>query len=131
MESERKQKLLRYLYPNENVREFMFEDLYVELSAVVPRHICISPKNFKASTRKENLQTARSVIQKFLNDNIDYSKKVMVLLSKNEIDNETVDEILMGFVLYVSGSRQSYIGMDIFRDKKSVCYSPVAVIDII
>ena len=45
MTNERKEKLLRYLFPNEQIRLFMCNDLYMELLEIIPKKLFIHTKN--------------------------------------------------------------------------------------
>ena len=60
MEINKKQKLLNYLMPEYKVRQFLCNDLFLELKKLIPNSMCISPQN--KSTEKRS----RSVIGSFL-----------------------------------------------------------------
>lgn len=130
MDEERKNKLLKYIFPTEKARHFMCNDLYVELSAIVPPKICISPKNLKNETRKQNYYFVREKIAKFLNENETYKNEICNIYNLNEPD-QVVELALTSFVfikLFDDGTINSF---DLFSDKVSICYCPVSFLDLL
>lgn len=130
MESERKQKLIKYLYPNEKIRSFLCDNIYLELCNILPKQIFISQKNIVSATRKENLNNAKSVINSYIENNIEIKKSLFSLFKNNNLEI-IIGDIVIGYVFYLTNSVPRMNGIDIFRDKRSVCYSPISIIDII
>ena len=126
---ERKEKLLKYLFWNEEMRDFLCNDFFVELSYVIKYTDCISSKNIGNLERSKNLKKVKNQIIKFLNDNIDYRDKIFEIYIKQEL-SQIIDELTIGFVFYLSQTRFRFNNIDIFRNKRSICYSPISVIDI-
>ena len=48
----------------------------------------------------------------------------------NNID-QIVYDLVIGFVFYLTETKERFNNIDIFMDTKSICYSPVSVIDLI
>ena len=130
MNSFRKRKLLDYLYPTEEILEFMYFDFYPELTLFLDRKICFSAQNNKQSIRKENLKIANSIIKNFLIKNINYYNKFIELFPNRDI-NIIISNILYGYVLNISSNINKGNGADIFLDKRSVCYSNTSIIDLL
>ena len=128
--NERKVKLLNYLYPNESVRSFCCNDLYQELIEILPTKICISTNNLKPSIRKQNLHVAKGIVYNFLSGNQSYKDKVIELYAENDI-TKIVECVLLGYVFFLYCSHAKYARADIFRDKKSIFYSPISILDIL
>lgn len=130
MNRERKQLLLNYLFPNEEMRKFMCNDLYIELEEILPSKICISPTNISSIRRKENYSIAYGSILAFLTARNDYCEKVAYFYKDKELDF-IINEIIIGYVFYLSSTRKRNEQFDIFKNKKSICYSPISLIDML
>lgn len=126
----RKKKLLDYLYPREEIAEFMFCDFYVELSRVLDKKICFSSNNLKNDSRQKNLILAKETVIKFLNENSCYRKKLEEYFSTDN-QNIIINNVLYGFLLIVSSHINRGTGADIFLDKRSICYSQTSIIDVL
>ena len=129
MTKEQKQKLLRYLYPTEEMSSFLCNDVYQELSQLIKASTCISTKNQVNKVREDNLKAVRTTIKNFIENNNNYSIELNRLY-KNRAIKDIVDDILMGYVFYLSNTIDRCKGVDIFKDKKSICYTEVSIIDI-
>lgn len=129
MQQDKKEKLIRYLFPNENLRNFMCNDLYPELISICPKKLFISSKNKTLKYRKENLKSIKTAINTFIEENTDYRH----LLQAHYLDKtteEVIDILVIGLTFYLANTIKSSQDLDIFHDKKSVCYSPISIIDL-
>ncbi len=126
----RKKKLLDYLYPREDIAEFMVSDFYVELSFVLDKKACFSADNLKNEVRQKNLVLAKETVRKFLNENSCYRKKLEDYFSTKD-ENLIINNVLYGYLLIVSSHINRGNGADIFLDKRSICYSKFSIIDIL
>ena len=129
MNFERKQKLLKYLYPTEKIRSFMCNDLYVELHAVMPK-VCILSKNVNFQIRKKNLESVYNTVKVFFKNNHNYKRQIEGLFCDKNYE-EVLNDIVIGYVFFVANTSNIYSKIDIFKDKKSICYCPISVIDLI
>lgn len=127
MEIDKKQKLLNYLMPEHKVRQFLCNDLFLELKKLIPNSMCISPQNKSTEKRKKNYKEIKKIIIEFL-DNNDYYKHEVEVYYKEE---DKIDNLLIGYVFFVLNTMTKYNHVDIFLDKRSVCYSPISIIDFI
>ena len=121
----KEEKLLQFLYRNEEIRKRLINDVYQELLEVVPPSLCFNSKNVVNATRDENLRKALSSISNFLENNADYNKVI------KEIYDEDFQFVLCGYMFYLSHTNEKYIGIDIFKNKKSILYSEISLLDII
>lgn len=128
MDSERVLKLIKYLYPTNEIMNFMFNDLNVELSAYIPENLIISSKNGIDVVRAKNKGEALHRISVFFNQNPNYLNQVANLYGKDDI-SDMLGEILQGYALFVIINNDKYKNIDIFEDKKSVCYTLISVVD--
>ncbi len=126
----RKKKLLDYLYPREEIAEFMFCDFYAELSLVLDKKICFSANNLKNDNRRKNLVLAKGTVVNFLKENPYYRKKLVEYFSTDN-ENIIVNNVLYGYLLIVSSHINRGTGADIFLDKRSICYSQTSIIDVL
>jgi len=129
MNETRKRKLLNYLYPREEIAEFMISDFYVELTIVLDKKICFSSSNIKNSERAKNLSIAREIVSNFLESNIEYKLKLEEFFPKTD-KKVLIDNIICGYVMIISLHINKGSGADVFLDKRSVCYSKISILDL-
>ena len=130
MEDKRKEKLLRYLFPTEEVRKFVCNDLFMELSEIIKTTDCISSKNIKKEVRRQNKEKVEKQIKDFIKQNPDYEKMLTELYHQKDI-NQIYDDILVGYTFFLANTYGRIGEIDIFKDKKSICYAPISIIDIL
>ena len=119
MTNEEKQKMLLSLFPNEDVRKFMCNDLFQEIKKIVPISLIISQTNKDVKQRELNYITARDSIKKFiLNDKIynDYIFKIYELRDFESL----VDNVFEGYVFYLTCVSPRHTKIDMFKDSRSV-----------
>lgn len=129
MNNIRKQKLIEYLYPTSQIAEFMLFDFYVELTFVLDKKICFSVENKKESVRKSNLQKAKTIVGNFIEKNLKYKNKLDKLYHR-KIDNSFIEEVLWGYVLFITNNINRGTGADVFRDSRSICYNLTSILDL-
>ena len=129
MNNIRKQKLIEYLYPTSQIAEFMLFDFYVELTFVLDKKICFSVENKKESVRKSNLQKAKTIVGNFIEKNLKYKNKLDKLYHR-KIDNSFIEEVLWGYVLFITNNINRGTGADVFRDSRSICYNLISILDL-
>lgn len=130
MDNERKTKLLKYLFPTEEIRKFVCNDLFMELSEIIKTTDCISSKNIKNAVRQENKAKVEKQIKEFLQKNPVYEKMLLELYHQDNI-NKIYDDILIGYTFFLASTYGRIGEIDIFKDKKSICYAPISIIDIL
>lgn len=120
------QKLLKYLYPTDEVRAFLVNDLYQELFKIVKVKTLYCEDNLDDILRSINYLNLKIEIEKFLKNHEEYKKELDRLLRH---DGKTiVEDLIIGLLLYYSTSSKQF---DIFKDRKSVLYSPASIIDVL
>lgn len=125
----RKKKLMEYLYPTSEIQEFMIYDFFVELSFSLSKDICFSNKNKQVTVRVENLEKSKNIIKNFISSNLIYKKRLKELY-RCEIEDSFINEILWGYILFITSDINCGTGADVFWDKRSVCYNCVSILDI-
>mgnify|MGYP004667715645 FL=1 len=123
-------KFLRYLYPTDEIQDFMINDFYQELGEIIPKTKCFSSENIVNVTRKNNYNYVKTSIIEFLNTNPTYQKELQKLLKRPA--NDMVEEFIIGYVFYVVNTDKNNACVDIFKNKKSICYtSSPTILDIL
>ena len=129
MNSERKTKLINYLYPTVEIAEFMTYDFYPELTFVLDKKVCFSVENEKESVRKINFEKAKRIVSEFIDKNLKYKRR-LVELYRRKVDDSFIEEMLWGYVLFITYNINRGTGADVFWDKRSVCYKELSILDV-
>ena len=129
MNSERKTKLINYLYPTVEIAEFMTYDFYPELTFVLDKKVCFSVENEKESVRKINFEKAKRIVSEFIDKNLKYKRR-LVELYRRKVDDSFIEEMLWGYILFITYNINRGTGADVFWDKRSVCYKELSILDV-
>lgn len=115
------QSLIGYYNLTGKLGKFFCNDLFVELSELLPVTKCISDENIDNNIRLANLNKAKSIIKTFLIDNADYMSRINQY-SILPTDIDLYEYLLEAYLLYslLLGDKPSNI--DIFSDPRSICY---------
>ena len=122
MKQQQKMKLLSILFGNDSARQFLCKDFFQELSNLIPISKCINNENIVSGIRNKNYDDVLSTLSQFLKDNLEYKKMIKDLLSITE-DNELEKHLLMSYVFYCCLTDSTNKNIDIFKDKRSICYT--------
>lgn len=128
MNTERKNKLIKYLYPSTQAVDFMFDDFYIELIKILPKKIVFSKDNVNKVKREKNLQIAIKTVKDFIEDNKLYKNRLSELFLNKDY-TILIGDILIGYVLYLTPHINKYTGADVFSDSRSICYSKTSILD--
>ncbi len=128
MTNERRFKLLKYLFPNEKIRYFMCNQLYGELSTIIPKNMCISYKNKKNDIRKKNLNTIKTLIWNYFDTHPIYKLKIENFYNVHN-KHDILNIVIISYVFNEVHEIRMHDIIDIFLNKESVCYSPISIID--
>ena len=121
----KEEKFLQLLYRTDEIRKIMINDVYQELLEIIPIKLCFSSKNIVKETREMNLKTALNSISNFIDNNVDYKNVIQ------EIYEDNLEYVLYGYMFYLSNTNEKCLGIDIFKDKKSILYSEISLLDIL
>ncbi len=106
----------------------MCNDLFQELQKKIPNRICISDANTYESVRKRNFSEVKRTIKRFVAANSVYSKAIKEIY-QSKIDNNILEEIVISYIFFLANTEHKNI--DIFKDKKSICYSEISLLDLL
>lgn len=113
------QILLDCLFPNPKARKFSCNGLFEEIK--IPFSICYSNRNKKEEVRKENYKIIERTIRDFLKEEDKYNTVLLVLYDSNNVD-EIIEDLVKGYVFFRIITSKRYKSVDIFNDRKCVCF---------
>lgn len=124
-------EFIKYLYPTDEIRNFMCNDLYQELNEIIPKTKCFCSDNIVSKTREENYMFIKTHIVNFILTNDNYKKELNKLYKDREFD-DLINDIIIGYVFFTVNTDDKNKGEDIFKNKKSICYSVApSILDIL
>ncbi|MGN1201329.1 MAG: hypothetical protein ACI4R8_03645 [Candidatus Caccovivens sp.] len=130
MNKSQKLKLMDYLYPNEEARSFICNDLYQELLKYIPSSLLISTDNIPKEKRLINIAKVKQTIITFLIKK-NYERVLLKKIGLLAINNDVIEELITGLTFFVSNTEERCKDVDIFKDKKSICYQEISIIDVL
>ena len=122
MNQQQKTELLKLLYKNQETQEFLCNDLFQEFMNIIPKTKCICSDNIVHETRQINRNESIDSIVNFINSNQAYNDMLNTLYQGYD-KSDLVEELLNGYVFFIAQVEPKYKDIDIFKDKKSVCYT--------
>lgn len=124
-------EFIKYLYPTDEIRNFMCNDLYQELNEIIPKTKCFCSDNIVSKTREENYMFVKTHIVNFILSNDNYKNELNKLYKDREFD-DLINDIIIGYVFFTVNTDDKNRGEDIFKNKKSICYSVApSILDIL
>lgn len=124
-------EFIKYLYPTDEIRNFMCNDLYQELNEIIPKTKCFCSNNIVSKTREENYMFVKTHIVNFILTNENYKNELNKLYKDREFD-DLINDIIIGYVFFTVNTDDKNRGEDIFKNKKSICYSVApSILDIL
>lgn len=126
MNKEQKIKVERFLFSNDEIRKFLCNDFYQELKNIIPSEILFCKENINKDERSNNLLSIFIKVTNFIKKNKEYERELCKIFrtEENHIYNY-IDELVMGYVFFISLTEEKYKGRDIFEDKQSIYWSSV------
>jgi len=121
MTKKEKIALIQYLYLNNETQTFLCNDLFQEFMSIIPKNVCISKENLNKETRENNYSIVKLLITIFFKENPEY-KKITTKLLSNYTENKLVEHLILGYVFFLANIDRKK-DINIFKDKKSICYS--------
>lgn len=122
MDEIKKERICTYLYGTDESRKFLLNDLFQEFSLIIDDKECISWKNCLNKTRARNKIIVTTKIVLFLKENTIYYNKLDKIYP-NMLFNDVIKMLLLGYVFYLSQVKEEFNNINIFKSKKSICYS--------
>ncbi len=130
MKNKDKQKLIKLLFFTDEITAFMCNDLFQELKNLIPTNICISYENLPNEARRNNLNRVNSIVINFLYKNKIYADMVCKFYNEEKVTDNLIKTIVTGYVFYIATTNDKYKDLDIFKDKRSICYTDISLLDV-
>lgn len=130
MTDKQKQSLIKFLFPTKEKRTFLINNVYADLSEVLPSYKLFDRKYFSDEIREREYQNAIFIVQKFLQENRRYLKEMTTMRIKTDF-LAVCDELLYGYAFFLSQTNDIYKDIDIFQDKRALTYRNIFILDII
>lgn len=122
MEQEKKERICTYLYGTNETRKFLINDLFQEFSLIIDDSECINWKNHIKKVRTKNKIMVTTKIVLFLKENEVYYNKLDKIYN-NMLFKDVITMLVLGYVFYLSQVKDEFKDVNIFKSKKSICYS--------
>ena len=140
-----KTKVAEYLYPTPEVKGLL-QKINEEIYRNIDASILINASNISKAQRKKNYRALYNIIEQYFNQNSNLYDKLLTAYNGDEVliekpllkyhmlkkndgdspmlfnDNETITDIIFNLVFDYTQKQEDYENLNIFKDKKSLCY---------
>ena len=113
--------LSKFLYPTDECRKFVLNDLNQELNNLIDKRIVVSSENIKSEHRKKNRLKFFFIIGQFFKNNPTYLKIIKSVYNFSLKD--IIYLIAINFVFYTYQINTSTKDSNFFKDTKSILYT--------
>ena len=117
-----KTKVKEYLYPTietEKLLKEINEDVYKFIDA----EILINEKNINKEHRKKNYRKLYNLLEEYFNQNYNLYDKLLSIYNVNNVYiEEIITDVIYNLVFDYSQRQEQFKNMNIFKNKKSICY---------
>ena len=126
MTKAQKIKLEKHFFTTDKIRSFLCNDFYQEIKHIIPDEICISEDNLEPRLRLNNATSVYISLTDFLDKNKNYSDLIAELYNIKPQENyKVLNELIEGYLFFLSLTEEKFKDIDIYKDEKSICYSPI------
>lgn len=130
MKNDRKEKLLKILFPTDEIRNFLCNDLFQEILKEIPKSRFINANYINDDNRKLNYNLVKKDLRQFIYSNENYNLELKKYYDRISLDDLT-EELIEGIIFYITNTDNRYTKVDMYNDKKSLCYTPISLVDLI
>ena len=117
---DKKEEILKYLFPTEEIRKFLVNDLYQELLKNIDTTLFYSDGNIFDGVRYERYKKVYNDIELFLYKNREYAVELARLFDGHDFVM-IIEDLICGIVFYyINVIKKEPI--DIFNDRRSLVY---------
>ena len=131
MDYKRQEKLVDYLFRTPEIRSFLCNDLYQELLKICKTSDFINSSYISEKNRVNGYKKVSSSIMTFLKQQQIYAKMLLQIYNQEKITVDIIDDLIVGITLYIISTQENYSQMDVFTDKKSICYRRISILDVL
>ena len=117
-----KTKVKEYLYPTIET-EKLLKEINEDVYKLIDTEIFINEKNINQEYRKKNYRKLYNLLEEYFNQNYNlYDKLLSVYNVKNVYIEEIITDVIYNLVFDYSQKQEQFKNMNIFKNKKSICY---------
>ena len=117
---DKKEEILKYLFPTEEIRKFLVNDLYQELLENIDTTLFYNDGNIFDRVRYERYKKVYNDIELFLYKNREYAVELARLFDGHDFVM-IIEDLICGIVFYyINVIKKEPI--DIFNDRRSLVY---------
>lgn len=117
---DKKEEILKYLFPTEEIRKFLVNDLYQELLENIDTTLFYNDGNIFDRLRDERYKKVYNDIELFLYKNREYAVELTRLFDGHDFVM-IIEDLICGIVFYyINVIKKEPI--DIFNDRRSLVY---------
>ena len=117
-----KTKVKEYLYPTIET-EKLLKEINEDVYKLIDTEILINEKNINKEHRKKNYRKLYNLLEEYFNQNYNlYDKLLSVYNVKNVYIEEIITDVIYNLVFDYSQRQEQFKNMNIFKNKKSICY---------
>lgn len=117
-----KTKVKEYLYPTIET-EKLLKEINEDVYKLTDTEILINEKNINKEHRKKNYRKLYNLLEEYFNQNYNlYDKLLSVYNVKNVYIEEIITDVIYNLVFDYSQKQEQFKNMNIFKNKKSICY---------
>ena len=117
-----KTKVKEYLYPTIET-EKLLKEINEDVYKLIDTEILINEKNINKEHRKKNYRKLYNLLEEYFNQNYNlYDKLLSVYNVNNVYIEEIITDVIYNLVFDYSQRQEQFKNMNIFKNKKSICY---------
>lgn len=117
-----KTKVKEYLYPTIET-EKLLKEINEDIYKLIDTEILINEKNINKEHRKKNYRKLYNLLEEYFNQNYNlYDKLLSVYNVNNVYIEEIITDVIYNLVFDYSQRQEQFKNMNIFKNKKSICY---------
>lgn len=125
MTNEEKEKLMKFLFPTEDIRKFLCNDFYQEIMKVIPASMCINKIHREnPQIREDNFKSAIDKMKNFVLTDKIYNEEIFKYKRVDSFDN-FIYELLEGYVFFLTLVNPRHKLIDMYKDSRSIFYKKV------
>ncbi len=117
-----KTKVKEYLYPTIET-EKLLKEINEDVYKLIDTELLINEKNINKEHRKKNYRKLYNLLEEYFNQNYNlYDKLLSVYNVNNVYIEEIITDVIYNLVFDYSQKQEQFKNMNIFKNKKSICY---------
>ena len=117
-----KTKVKEYLYPTIET-EKLLKEINEDIYKLIDAEILINEKNINKEHRKKNYRKLYNLLEEYFNQNYNFYDKLLSVYNVNNVYiEEIITDVIYNLVFDYSQRQEQFKNMNIFKNKKSICY---------